>query len=489
MSKELWYEDRLLIDGNLVAASGGATFNNINPATEQTIGVAADASKADMDAAIGAARRAFDSTQWATDVSLRTRALRHLIDGLRSKEQQLCPTMVAEVGCTVRSTESSQTSTPLQGAQWAVDFAESYAWERDLGYSEPFGVPSLRQVCKEPVGVVAAITPWNYPLQVNLAKVLPALAAGCAVVLKPAPDTPWTASLLGQIAAETTDLPPGVFNVVTSSDHGLGQQLVEDPRVDLVTFTGSTATGSRIMTAAAASVKRMFLELGGKSACVVFDDADLDRAATFVAHNVTSHAGQGCAITSRVILPRSRFEEGLEAVVEAIRAVPYGDPTDPANVFGPLISNRQRTRVLELVAKGIHDGGKVALGGGRPRHLDVGYYVEPTVFYDVHPDAAISQEEVFGPVLVVQVHDGDDDAVNIANNSVYGLSGAVFSADVERARKCAQRMRVGTVSLNGGSWYGADMPFGGYRRSGFGRESGREGFEEYLQTKSVAALA
>lgn len=488
MSKELWYEDRLLIDGKLVAASGGATFDNINPATEQTIGVAADASKADMDAAIGAARHAFDTSEWATDVSLRTRALRQFIDVLRAKEQQLRPTMVAEVGCTVKSTESSQTKTPLEGANWVVDFAASYSWERDLGYSEPFGVPSLRQVRKEPVGVVAAITPWNYPLQVNLAKVLPAMAAGCTVVLKPAPDTPWTGALLGQIAAET-DLPPGVFNVVTSSDHTLGQQLVEDPRVDLVTFTGSTETGSKIMTAAAASIKRLFLELGGKSACVVLDDADLSNAATFVAHNVTSHAGQGCAITSRMILPRSRFEEGLEAVVEAVRKVPYGDPIDPDNVYGPLVSDRQRTRVLGLVAKGIHDGAKVALGGGRPQHLDVGYYVEPTVFYDVHPDAAISQQEVFGPVLVVLAHDGDDDAVDIANNSAYGLSGAVFGTDVERARNCGQRMRVGTVSLNGGSWYGADMPFGGYRRSGFGRESGREGFEEYLQTKSVAALA
>jgi aldehyde dehydrogenase (NAD+) len=308
-------------------------------------------------------------------------------------------------------------------------------------------------------------------------------------VLKPAPDTPWTATLLGRLAVEETDIPAGVLNVVTSSGHETGQQLSDDPRVDLVSFTGSTATGRRVMASAAATIKRVFLELGGKSAAVVLDDADVAEAAGATAFQVMTHAGQGCAITTRLVLPRARLDEGIEAAVSMMQALGCGDPTDSTVMMGPLISERQRQRVLGYIDTGRREGATVALGGGIPPHLGVGYFVEPTVLVDVDPAATVAQEEIFGPVLVVLAHDGDDDAVAIANNSIYGLSGAVFGGSIERAHAVAARLRTGTVSVNGGLWYGPDVPFGGNKQSGIGREMGRAGFEEYLEMKSVAAPA
>jgi aldehyde dehydrogenase (NAD+) len=489
MTDELWREERLLVDGQLVDAEGGRTFDNVNPATEAVIGVAADGSAADMDRAIAAARRAFDTTTWATDVELRVRCLRQLAEALAKSAEQIRPTLVAEVGCPVISTHAAQLDSPLAGVSWVADLAEGYEWQQDLGRAEPFGVPSRRYVRREPTGVVGAITPWNYPMQINLAKVVPALAAGNTVVLKPAPDTPWTALLLGRIIAEQTDIPPGVLNIVTSSDHAVGAQLSADERVDMVSFTGSTATGRRIMMAGAPTIKKTFLELGGKSALVVLDDADLATAAAVAAFQATSHAGQGCAITSRMLLPRSRYDEGLEAVVEAMAGMPYGDPTDPSVMMGPLVREQQRQRVLGYVAKGVDEGARLALGGKVPDHLPTGYYVEPTVLADVAPDATVAQEEIFGPVLVVLPHDGDDDAVALANRSTYGLSGGIVSADLDRARGVANRIRTGTMSINGGVYYGADVPFGGYRQSGIGRESGVAGFEEYLEIKAIAEPA
>jgi len=486
MDTDLWREERLLIDGKLVEAADGATFANLNPATEEQLGVAADGSAADMDAAIGAARRAFDTTSWSTDVGLRVRCLRQLAAALQDVSEQLRPTVVAEVGTPVMLTYGAQLDAPVGGIGWVADLLDRYEWEQDLGKAEPFGIPSHRYLRREPAGVVAAITPWNFPVQINLAKVAPALAAGNTVILKPAPDTPWTGLLLGQLVAERTDIPPGVLNVVTSSAHDVGAQLSADPRVDLVSFTGSTATGRRVMVAAAETIKKTFLELGGKSAAIALDDAEIGVAAAGAVFQVTTHAGQGCATTSRLLLPRSRFQEGLEAVVEAMKAIPYGDPTDPSVLMGPLIRESQRQRVLGYIAKGIDEGATVLLGGGVPSHLDRGYYVEPTVLVDVDPDATVAQEEIFGPVLVVLPHDGDDHAVELANRSTYGLSGAVVSADLERARAVANRIRTGTMSLNGGIYYGFDVPFGGYRQSGIGRESGVAGFEEYLEMKTIA---
>ena len=485
----VWREERMLIDGELVEATGGATYDNVNPATEEVLGVAADGTVADMDAAIAAARRAFDETRWATDVAFRVACLRQLHAALVAHADDLRPTVVAEVGAPVALTLGPQLDLPIEGLAWVVELAERYEWVRDHGDASPFGVPSHREVWREPVGVVGAITPWNYPVQINLAKIGPALAAGNTVVLKPAPDTPWTATLLGHLVATETDIPPGVVNVVTSSGHEVGARLAEDPRVDMVSLTGSTATGRKVMAAAATTLKRVFLELGGKSAAVVLDDADVTAAATATAFQITTHAGQGCAITSRLVLPRSRLDEGVEAVISTIRSLPYGDPTDPSHLMGPLINARQRDRVLGYIDTGVAEGATVALGGGRPEHLPVGYYVEPTVLVDVDPDATVAQEEIFGPVLVVLAHDGDDDAVAVANNSSYGLSGAVFSGSVERARSVAARIRTGTLSINGGMWFAPDVPFGGYKQSGLGREMGVAGFEEYLETKTVAEPA
>ncbi len=484
----LWYEDRLFIDGELVAAESARTYDNIDPATEAVVGHAADASPADMDRAIGAARRAFDSTSWSTDTELRVRCLRQLQDALERHKEQFRPAFVAEVGAPVTTTYMVQLDMPIAGISWVADLLAGYEFEHDLGENEVFGIRSRRTMRREATGVVAAITPWNYPMQINLAKVAPALAAGNTVVLKAAPDTPWTALLLGKLAAEETDLPPGVLNVISSSDHRIGAQLTTDRRVDLVSFTGSTATGRAIMAAGAPTVKRMFLELGGKSALVVLDDADVAAAAGTAAFQITSHAGQGCAITSRLLVPANRRDEIVDQVVATIRSIPYGDPTDPANLMGPLVSKVQRDRVLGYIERGRAEGATTVLGGGRPAHLPTGYYVEPTVFVDVEADHTIAQEEIFGPVLSVITYRDDDDAVRIANDSIYGLSGGVFGSP-DRARAVANRIRTGTIGVNGGMYYGVDSPFGGYKQSGIGREMGVPGFEEYLQIKTVAVPA
>lgn len=483
---EIWREERILIDGRLVAASDGATYDNVNPATEKVIGVAADGTSTDMDAAIAAARHAFDHTDWADDLAFRVRCIRQLHEALTKHADELRASTVAEVGCPVALTYGPQLDAPLAGLPWVADLAETYQWETSLGFAEPFGMRTHRTVRREPVGVVGAITPWNYPVQINLAKVVPALAAGNTVVLKPAPDTPYGATLLGQVIAEHTDIPAGVVNVVTSADHAVGQQLCEDPRVDMISFTGSTATGTRIMTAAAATIKKVFLELGGKSALVALDDADIDAVVTSAAFATTTHAGQGCANTTRLLLPRNTYRDGVAALAEALKGWPYGDPTDSSVLMGPLIREEQRRRVLGYVRKGVEEGATIAVGGGVPAHLPTGFYVEPTVLADVDPDSTVAQDEIFGPVLVVIPHDGDDHAVQIANNSRYGLSGTVVSASDERARAVANRMRTGTVNVNGGVFYGVDVPFGGYKQSGIGREMGVAGFEEYLETKSIA---
>ena len=486
---DLWHEERLYIDGDLVEAEGGATYENINPATEEVLGVAADASVADIDRAIAAARRAFDETDWSTNLELRVRVLRQLHQALLDDLEDIRAMTVAEVGTPVGLTHGPQLDAPVDFLPYYADLAESYAWTQDLGNAEPMGIPSHRWIEKEPVGVVGAITAWNFPHQLNIAKLAPALAAGNTVVLKGAPATPWSALALGKLLAEKTDLPAGVVNIITSSQNDIGEAITTDPRVDLITFTGSTAVGKRIMAAASETVKKVFLELGGKSALVALDDCDIPTAAATSAFAVCTHAGQGCAIPTRLLLPRSRYDEGVETVREMLGSMPYGDPTDPANLMGPLVSEVQRERVLGMIRDAEEDGGKVVLGGKRPDHLDKGWFVEPTLIVDVDPDSRIAQQEVFGPVLVVIPYDDDDDAVRIANNSVYGLSGGVLSADIERAKAVGRRIRTGTLMINGGIYYGADVPFGGYRQSGLGREMGVLGFEEYLETKAFAEPA
>jgi aldehyde dehydrogenase (NAD+) len=334
--------------------------------------------------------------------------------------------------------------------------------------------------------VVGAITPWNYPVQVTLSKIGPALAMGCTVVLKPAPDTPWNATRLGRIAAEHTDMPAGVLNVVTSSDHLVGEELTLDPRVDMISFTGSTATGRRIIEKSAPTVKRLNLELGGKSAHIVLDDTDFSRL-SHQAMSTCSHAGQACAALTRLLVPRGRYEEAIDVMKPGFGAVKYGDPTDPTVIMGPVVSARQQERVLRYIEKGIAEGGRLVTGGGCPADQPTGYFVEPTLFADVDNSMTIAREEIFGPVLVVIPYEDDDDAVRIANDNDYGLAGAVTSASEERALAVAARMKAGNIAINGGISSGPDAPFGGWKASGIGVKYGPEGLEEHLLTKTLAA--
>ncbi|MCV7280528.1 aldehyde dehydrogenase [Mycolicibacterium flavescens] len=478
-------ESQLLVDGKLVAGSGG-TFSTVNPATEEVLGVAAEGTAEDMDRAIEAARRAFDDSDWSTDVALRVRCVRQLQAALKSHIEELREITIGEVGAPRMLTSAAQLEGPVDDLSFCADTAESYEWVTDLGEAAPMGIKTRRRIAREAVGVVGAITPWNFPHQINLAKLGPALAAGNTVVLKPAPDTPWCAAVLGELIVEHTDIPPGVVNIVTSSDHGVGALLSKDPRVDMVSFTGSTATGRAVMADGAATIKKVFLELGGKSAFLVLDDADLAGACAMAAFTAAMHAGQGCAITTRLVVPRARYDEAVEAAAATMGGLKPGDPQDAGTICGPLISARQRDRVQGYLDSAIAEGGRFAVGGGRPADRDAGFFIEPTVIAGLENSATVAREEIFGPVLTVIAHDGDDDAVRIANDSPYGLSGTVFSADEDRANRVAARMRVGTVNINGGVWYSADMPFGGYKQSGLGREMGLAGFEEYLEIKAIA---
>jgi len=475
----------LFIDGKLVPGGSGR-YPTINPATEEVLGTAADGSAEDMSRAIDAARRAFDATDWSTNTELRVRCIRQLRDAMKANIEQLRELTIAEVGAPRMLTAAAQLEGPIEDLSFSADTAESYEWRQDLGVASPMGIKSRRTIAREAVGVVGAITPWNFPHQINLAKLGPALAAGNTIVLKPAPDTPWCAAVLGELIAEHTDIPPGVVNIVTSNDHAVGALLSSDPRVDMVSFTGSTNTGRAVMAAGAATIKKVFLELGGKSAFLVLDDADLAGACAMSAFTASMHAGQGCAITTRLVVPRARYEEAVEAAAATMAGLKAGDPNNPGTICGPVISERQRDRVQSYLDLAIAEGGRFACGGGRPADRDRGFFIEPTVIAGLDNNARVAREEIFGPVLTVIAHDGDDDAIRIANDSPYGLSGTVFSTDPDRAQAAAARMRVGTVNVNGGVWYSADAPFGGYKQSGVGREMGLAGFEEYLELKVIA---
>jgi len=481
-------EVRMLIDGELVEAASGQRFDNVNPATEEVLGPVADAVAVDMQRAIAAARRAFDESDWSTNHALRKRCLEQLQEALESEREQLREELIAEVGTPRMVTYTAQLDSPLEDAfKYPAKLIDEFPWERELPDGNMMGLISRRAVWKEPVGVVGAIVPWNFPFEVTSNKIGQILATGNTTVLKPAPDTPWNATRLGRLVAEHTDIPPGVFNVVTSSDHLVGEELTLSPLVDMISFTGSTAIGMRIMEKGAATLKRVFLELGGKSAMIVLDDADFASVVPF-GSMVCMHGGQGCAMQTRMLLPRSRYEEGVELITQGMSSVTYGDPNDPSVIMGPLISQKQRDRVLGYIEKGQQEGAKLVLGGGRPSHLPKGWYVEPTLFVEVDNSMTIAQEEIFGPVLSVIPYEDEGDAVRIANESHYGLSGGVFSGSEERATAVARRIRTGSIGINGGVWYGADSPYGGYKTSGVGRQNGIEGFEQYLETKAVAWL-
>jgi acyl-CoA reductase-like NAD-dependent aldehyde dehydrogenase len=475
---------RLLVDGWLV--EGERTFPSLNPATGEVVGHAADASVHHAGAAVAAARRAFDTTSWATDPELRVRCLDQLHRALVEHREELRELTIAEVGAPRILTYGAQLDELVELVRYYADLLRDYPMTEELGEKEIRGQRHRRWVEKEAAGVVAAIIPYNYPNQLALAKLAPALAAGCTVVLKGAPDTPLVTLALAEIVAKHTDIPAGVVNVLTSSRTDVGELLTTHPDVDLVSFTGSTATGRAIMAAASATVKRVFLELGGKSAMILLDDVDLAAAAPFAGFMICSHAGQGCALTSRLLVPRQHHDTVVQIVKATLEKVPYGDPADPKTFMGPLISERQRDKVHAMVQRAVAAGATLVTGGEK---VDPGFFYRPTLLAGVDPASESAQEEVFGPVLVVIPYEDDDDAVRIANGTVYGLSGGVQSADPERAIALARRIRSGTFSINGGNYFSADAPFGGYKQSGIGREMGEAGLEEFLERKTFAVVA
>jgi aldehyde dehydrogenase (NAD+) len=478
-------EDRMLIDGDLVASSSGATFENINPATEDVIGTVADATPDDVDRAIAAARRAFDETDWSTNAELRHRCLMQLHEAMEQNADLIRATTVTETGIAVRTTYTFHSDWPISAIPYWADMATSYQYEEELP-DRPWSAGTRHIVRQEAIGVVAAITPWNFPLQTAMTKLLPALAAGATVILKPAVQTPWHATLMAKLIAEETDFPAGVINIVTPSNNDVAERLATDPRVDLVHFTGSTAVGKRLMADASSRVARVALELGGKSANIFLPDADFEMLVPLGAGMVCMNSGQGCVLPTRMLVPNDRYDEAVELATIAYQSVRYGDPTDPDVIQGPQISELQRSRILGLIEKGVDEGARLVTGGGTPAHLPKGYYVEPTLFADVDPDSTIAQQEIFGPVLSIMSYTDVDDAVRIANNSAYGLAGAVWSNDEAAAVAVARRIRTGMIAVNGGFYYGHDIPSGGFKQSGLGRESGAEGFEEFLESKIIA---
>jgi acyl-CoA reductase-like NAD-dependent aldehyde dehydrogenase len=478
----------MLIDGKLVDGEAGR-YPNINPATEEVIGEVAAASAADMQRAIDAARRAFDESTWSTDRELRKRCLTQLQDALDSDKESLREELILEVGCPRAITFGPQLDAPLSDAlRHPISLMNEYPWETDLGdaFVPLTGMMTRRKVWREAVGVVGAIVPWNYPFEVSIHKLAQALATGNTVVLKPAPDTPFNATRLGRLILDHTDIPAGVVNVVTGPDHRLGEQLTTSPAVDLISFTGSTAVGKRIMEHGASTMKRLFLELGGKSPAIVLDDADM-ATACMIGLGPCVHAGQGCATPTRLLLPRSRYDEGVAILKSIYENMAPGDPQDAATLCGPVISDKQRGRILSYIQKGIDEGATCVVGGTQqPQGFDKGFWVQPTLFVDVDNSMTIAREEIFGPVLTVIPYQDEDDAVRIANDSAYGLAGNIASGSLERSLAVARRLRTGFIGLNGATPYGADTPFGGFKDSGIGRQNGVAGFDQYTEIKSVA---
>lgn len=478
---------KLYIDGQLRDAEGGRTYDNISPWTGEPVGKAADASASDVDMAIAAARRAFDETSWSTDVALRVGLVRRLRALFEANRARLSDLARHEAGAALGAVGRAHVDMALAGWDDYLAVFPSLKWEKDYGTRTGYGFQSVRKAVYEPVGVVGAITPWNVPLYVNIGKVVAALLAGCTVVLKPAPDTPGLGAIFGELAAEA-GFPAGVLNVVFGSDPAqAGEMLVKDPRVDLISFTGSTGVGKRIMEKGAATLKRVFLELGGKSAKIVLEDTP-NFPMEIAQSMLVFHAGQGCAVQSRLLVPRSRYAEAVAILEKAYAGFGdnWGDFENPQHIMGPVISQRQMDRVLGYIELGKQEGARLIAGGKARPDKGSGYFVEPTCFVDVSNDMRIAQEEIFGPVLCVIPFEDDEDAVRIANDSQYGLSGGVSSGDLDRAMAIARRIRTGSVSVNGGMCIAGDLPFGGYKASGVGREWGLEGIEEYLETKLIA---
>ncbi|HEY6732069.1 MAG TPA: aldehyde dehydrogenase family protein [Solirubrobacterales bacterium] len=471
---EVQVKDKIFIGGEWVEPSGADPIEVVNPTTEETIGTIPGCTPVDADRAAEAARAAFDS--WSqTPREQRAEYIAAIAAGLGERAEEIAATITQELGMPLKLSQIVQVGLPTSQFAATPKLMEEVAWEEEIGSS---------RVLREPVGVLGAITPWNYPLNQIAAKVAPALAAGCTVVLKPSEVTPLNAFLLAEVI-ETAGLPAGVFNLVTGVGPVVGEAIAAHPEVDMVSFTGSTRAGRRVSEIAAESVKPVAMELGGKSPNVILDDADLAKAVPDGVAKCFLNSGQTCSALTRMLVPRQRLAEAEELAKATAEAFTPGDPFEAATRLGPLVSAVQRDRVRGYIEKGIEEGARLITGGAEPPEgLERGYFVRPTVFSEVTPEMTIGQEEIFGPVLAIQPYEGEDDAIRIANSTDYGLAGGVWSGDTERAIAVARRIRTGQIEINGGA-FNPLAPFGGYGQSGHGRENGRYGIEELLQVKSL----
>jgi len=485
---------RMYIDGEWLDAGSGATFDVINPATEDVIATVPEAGSRELARALEAARRAFDEGPWPR-MSPRDRAriIQQIADGLSAREARLRELLTAEVG-SAQYLMSIQLGDPLRFMHHYAELAATIELEDALPplvQETALGSTSTQLlVYHQPAGVVGAINTWNFPLFVLVQKLGPALAAGCTLVVKPSPYAPLMNLEVAKVIEET-DLPKGVFNVVTGESLALSEEFVASPLLDKISFTGSVPTGKRIAAAAANNLTRLHLELGGKSACILLDDADLDRAAPGLASATFVHAGQGCALFTRALVPAKLYDQAMEKMVGFVRNLKVGDPADPAVMVGPLIREERRRAVEAYIEAGRAEGATLAIGGGRPDGLDRGFFLEPTIFGDVRNDMRIAREEIFGPVLSVIPYSDVDEAVRIANDSRYGLSGRIVTRDQARGLEVAKRLRTGSVLISEGiSGPGAGTfmvaPFGGFKESGIGREGGEYGVLEFTETQTIA---
>ena len=466
--------DKLYIDGSWVASSGSGVLEVINSTTEEVMGTIPEGTADDVDRAARAASAAFPG--WAaTSHEERGKYVQRIVEGLQARMQEVATTIAGEVGMPMNLALMIQAGLPLMDMGAMAEVLSNFAWEEKMGNS---------LIVREPVGVVGCITPWNYPLHQIAAKVGPALAAGCTVVLKPSEVAPLNAFILAEVIEEAA-LPAGVFNLVTGVGPVVGEAIASHPLIDMISFTGSTRAGKRVAQLAAETVKKVALELGGKSANVILEDADLSKAIPDAVAKCYLNSGQTCSALTRLVVPRSKLAEIEQIAAATAQAFTPGDPFAETTRLGPLVSAAQRDRVRGYIQKGIDEGAKLVTGGpAAPEGLEKGFFVQPTVFSEVRRDMTIAQEEIFGPVLAILPYDTEEEAVEIANDSQYGLAGGVWSADPEKAKAVARRMRTGQVEVNGGA-FNPVAPFGGYKQSGVGRELGRIGFEEFLETKAL----
>jgi len=476
--------DHLFIGGDWVAPEGSETIAVVSPSTEEVVGRVPEGTEADIDKAVAAARLAFDSGPWPRMTPAERGAiLTKVAEQITAEMNEMAEIITNEMGSPISFSTLGQVLAPTMIFNYYAEMASTFAFDEvRTGLLNPQVL-----VSKEPVGVVGAIAPWNVPLFIAAAKLAPSLAAGCTVVYKPAPETPFDAFRLAEIFADA-GLPKGVLSVIPAGRE-VSEHLVTHPGVDKISFTGSGVGGKRIGGLCGERLKRCTLELGGKSAAIILDDADLSTTIATLLPNAIMNNGQACVAQTRILAPRARYDEVVDALVAGVRALKVGDPLDPATEVGPVVAERQRTRIEGYLDSGREEGATVAIGGGRPASFTKGWYVEPTVFTNVDNKMKIAQEEIFGPVLAVIPYDGDDQAVEIANDSNYGLCGSVWTKDNDRGLGIARQVRTGTYMLNAPVPIDFATPFGGYKESGVGREFGPEGLESFLEKKSIALPA